>query len=137
MRKVFVVLGCIGALACGGLGVSIVAGDQSKTSTIQLPEEEGGSAGGFASATPSAKRSVRPDTIQEGTWEVGSDVKPGKYKTKGAVEGIVTLCYWDVQKGGEIVAQGVKDKPGAQGIVTLKTGQTFTTSGCEPWYASK
>jgi len=99
------------------------------SASATLPEDEVGS------SIP--KKSPSPDTIDEGTWEVGSDVKPGKYKTKGALPGAIPMCYWDVKIGEEFKDQGVKDKAGEQGIVTLKKGQVFTTSGCEPWYASK
>lgn len=74
--------------------------------------------------------------VGQGTWEVGVDVPAGKYKTKGAIEGPLMLCYWDVRMGsedGKIGAQGVKNQANAQGLVTLKKGQFFTTSGCQDW----
>lgn len=77
-----------------------------------------------------------PVTIGDGTWEVGTDVKAGKYRTPGPVNSVLVMCYWDVRNGseeGEIVAQGVKNDLGAQGLVTLRKGQFFTTSGCEAW----
>jgi hypothetical protein len=79
------------------------------------------------------KAIAKSGTVDEGIWEVGPDIAPGKYKTSGAVEGIVTLCSWTVKSGSEIVAIEVVDKPTAQGVVTLKKGQTFETNGCKPW----
>lgn len=134
MRKVWVLVGLLAAGLCGGLGVvALSAGaEQAAVSTV-LPEEEAGK------VTPqvSPQVSPRPGTIREGTWEVGSDVKPGKYKTKGALETVIPMCYWDVKTGDRITDQGVKNKPNEQGIVTLKKGQVFTTSGCNEWYPFK
>lgn len=82
----------------------------------------------------------KPNTsIGEGTWEVGKDIQAGQWKTVGAQDSQVPMCYWDVRKdneNGEILAQGVKNSPDAQGVVTLKNGQWFTTSGCQEWKRS-
>lgn len=83
------------------------------------------------------KTSVRPQTIREGQWEVGTDVKPGKYKTKGAQDSVITLCIWTVKKGENYVDSGTVNETDAQGLVTLKTGQTFETNGCQEWYLVK
>lgn len=87
-------------------------------------------------AQQAPKKNVKPATIGEGTWHVGPDVKPGKYRTAGALDSVVPLCYWDVRKGsetGEYVDQGVANKTSEPGYVTLKTGQYFKTSGCQVW----
>jgi hypothetical protein len=79
-------------------------------------------------------------SIGEGTWEVGVDVKPGKYKTAGALQTGLGLCYWHTATDDTnltIVAQGVVDKPNEPGRVTLKKGQFFKTTGCEPWVSVK
>lgn len=73
--------------------------------------------------------------IDEGMWQVGPDVKPGRYKTSGmAPDGLI--CYWHTAKDTtdeNIKVQGVADKEGAQAYVTLKRGEWFKTSGCAPW----
>lgn len=133
MKKVVLALG-VAALVVFALCIGLqIAGGPEKV-VGSFPEDEG-PASKHASVAPSA--SARPGTIREGTWEVGKDVKPGKYKTKGPVASAIPLCYWHVMEDGQIMAQGVKDKVGAQGIVTLNKGETFETNGCEPWYASK
>ena len=83
--------------------------------------------------------SQRPNTIRKGTWRVGEDVKPGKYRTNGALPSEIPMCYWDVRQGsetGDYLDQGVTkvDEPG---LVTLKKGQYFKTTGCEEWYEVK
>lgn len=125
MKKVVLGFVLLVIVICS-LGVVTMALGSSKESPGVAP----------SSAVP--RVSLAPGTIEAGTWEVGTDVKVGKYKTSGAVAGdIVPLCYWHVEKAGTILRQGVKDKPGAQDIVTLAAGETFETTGCEPWYASK
>lgn len=128
MRKV--VLGALFVgIALAVVGVLNVINSAGEKVDDRLPA--------VVSSPPAPRVSLRPDTIREGTWEVGTDVKPGKYKTRGAVDSRIPMCYWDVKVGDEITDQGVKDQTDAQGIVTLKKGEVFTTSGCEEWYAVK
>lgn len=85
---------------------------------------------------PKNVKEGRPVSIDAGTWHVGTDVKAGKYQTIGADDTSIPLCYWDVRTGSEdgtIKTQGVKNTPTAKGYVTLKNGEYFTTSGCQPW----
>lgn len=75
----------------------------------------------------------RPATIGEGTYEVGDDIKAGKYRTVGA-DG--SNCYWARLKNTDgdldsIIANGNVHGPTT---VTIKTSDgAFQTSGCEPW----
>lgn len=83
-----------------------------------------------------AVKNGAPAGIGEGTWVVGKDIKAGKYRTTGASDSSIPLCYWDIRTGSEsgtIKTQGVKATATAQGLVTLKTGEYFTTSGCKTW----
>jgi hypothetical protein len=126
---VLVVLSCL-----GGAIYSSVTSDPKAPQATKI--EHGGPP---VKAVPKTSASQRPDTIREGTWEVGVDVKPGKYRTGGALEASIPMCYWDVRDGaptGDFVDQGVT-KVGESGIVVLKKGQYFKTSGCEAWYAAK
>lgn len=70
-------------------------------------------------------------SISEGVWEVGSDVKPGRYRTDEAV----TDCYWAITRGGsngeDIVAND--NVSGGRPSVTLKRGQEFKSSRCGDW----
>lgn len=68
--------------------------------------------------------------IEEGVWEVGVDVRPGKYKVH---EALVGDCYWQISPAGgdDIVAN---DNPtGGRPVVILKKGQEFTNEGCGTW----
>ncbi|TCC32332.1 hypothetical protein [Kribbella sindirgiensis] len=67
----------------------------------------------------------------DGTYEVGVDIKPGKYKTAGG-DG----CYWARLKsldGGfdAIIANNLSDGP--QTVTIKKTDKGFETSNCAAW----
>jgi len=70
-------------------------------------------------------------SITEGVWEVGSDIKPGRYRTEEAV----TDCYWAITRGGsngdDIIAND--NVSGGRPSVTLKRGQEFKSSRCGDW----
>lgn len=143
INKGVVALGLAGMFAiCGVTTLLANASDfQDPKARTNVPVAESAGPGAIvgkeaAKATRSVKPKPAPATIGEGTHEVGRTVKPGKYTTTGAVVGVLTLCYWDVRTGsetGDIGAQGVRNKADAPGIVTLRKGQFFTTSGCETW----
>ncbi|WP_116044486.1 hypothetical protein [Amycolatopsis palatopharyngis] len=68
-----------------------------------------------------------------GTWEVGVDVQPGKYKTAGPDGGLP--CYWARLKDtsgdlGSIINNSILEGPGT---VTINKGELFETSGCQDW----
>ena len=82
-----------------------------------------------AAPAPAAEPSGPATTVGNGTWEVGTDVAPGKYKSDG-VDG--SLCYYDqTNESGRIVDQGVA--PEGPSRTTLKKGLTFKSSGCQDW----
>jgi hypothetical protein len=70
-------------------------------------------------------------TVEDGTWTVGLDIKPGKYRTVSTVSD----CYWAITKDGsngeDIIANDIVD--GGRPSVTIKSGQVFTSDGCGPW----
>lgn len=108
--------------------VALLSQIEPKDSGYRIPD----------SGAPTADTGVgsSPRVIREGTWEVGVDVQAGKYKTSGPADTSLPLCYWDVRAGspeGDIKTQGVKDEADAQGVVTLRKGEFFTTSGCKDW----
>jgi hypothetical protein len=125
-RNVVLVLFAVVVAFCGIAGV-VLGRTASKTPTTQA----------HASSSPPAPMQHKTSaTIGEGTWIVGKDVKAGKYRTTGAADSDVPLCYWDVRKGsetGEFADQGAIDKADEPGIVTLKSGEYFKTSGCAVW----
>lgn len=76
-------------------------------------------------------------SIADGTYEVGVDVAPGKYKTAGPADTRYwPMCYWARLKDttgdrGTIIAN---DNIKGQTTVTIKESDgAFETSGCAPW----
>ncbi len=78
--------------------------------------------------------------ITDGTYEVGVDGKPGKYKTAGARTDLNTQgpnCYYarlrnlDAGSDDNIVANN--NSIGQQVIVIKKSDVAFETNGCKPW----
>jgi hypothetical protein len=89
-----------------------------------------------ASASKAGDKPVSKSVIKDGTWRVGKDVAAGKYQTQGAADSVIPMCYWHTaldDSGQNIIAQGVSDGADEQGLVTLKAGQYFKTSGCKAW----
>lgn len=71
-------------------------------------------------------------TFGNGTYLVGEDVAPGTYRSPAPQDGVIKLCYWDVQDAsGKILDQGVANEGPSR--ATLKAGRTFTSNGCEDW----
>lgn len=79
----------------------------------------------------------QPDGIPgDGTYEVGVDIKPGRYSTSGAD----ISCYWARLRntdGGlsSIIANG--NTTGRTTVTIKKTDGAFETTGCNPWERRK
>lgn len=72
-------------------------------------------------------------TITNGTYEIGTEVAPGKYKSAGPESGLVSLCYVDVQRDDEYLAQEVSND--GQVRIEIKAswkGALMEVSGCQP-----
>lgn len=129
-RNILIGMGLLILVLCfGGILVSALSSSEGEENIAPATDPIATKA-----ASPSAKVTQRPDTIREGMWEVGKDIPAGKYRTKGALESIIPLCVWDIKSSkGDMIDFGTLSEPDAQGIVTLKAGQTFTTNGCKDW----
>lgn len=82
--------------------------------------------------TETQKPAEAAGAIGEGTWEVGVDVAPGRYKTTVAVTS--DMCYWKITTTGKpdnIVDNDIVT--GGRPTVTIKKGQDFTTQDCGEW----
>ena len=72
-------------------------------------------------------------TITNGTYEIGTEVAPGKYKSAGPESGLISLCYVDVQRGDDFLAQEVSND--GQVRIEIKEswkGALMEVSGCQP-----
>lgn len=71
-------------------------------------------------------------TVTAGVYEVGTDIKPGTYKSTGND----ALCYWARLKDtsgdmGTIIANDLGE--GSKTVTIKKTDGAFKTSGCSVW----
>lgn len=74
------------------------------------------------------------DTVTEGTYEVGDEITPGKYKSTGTKPGGF-ICYWARLRGDDethdVITNHAADGPTT---VVIKPGDKyFTTQGCADW----
>ncbi len=76
-----------------------------------------------------AEEKAAANSITEGVWLVGEDIKAGRYRTKEEVSG--GSCYWKIHKGSDIIDNEIVT--GGRPTVTLRDGQEFTTQRCGTW----
>lgn len=71
----------------------------------------------------------------DGTYEVGVDVEPGKYKAPGSAQGSLAPCYWARLKadGEDIIDNDLGNGPKT---ATIKKGELFETARCGTWTKS-
>lgn len=117
--------GLVALLVIGGAGSGgDSGGDNGGDSPSPAP--------GTAAAVPVAEPTGPLTTFGNGTWVVGADVAPGRYRSPAPEEGIMQLCYWDITDGqGTILDQAVANEGPSR--ATLQTGRTFTSQGCQDW----
>lgn len=88
--------------------------------------------------TPAAPAPASSNMIEEGTWAVGEDVKPGTYRTTTTIAS-GDGCYWEITKSGsngrDIIAND--NVTGGRPTVTLAKEQEFKTQGCGNWTRTK
>jgi hypothetical protein len=109
--------------------------EQWATSEITLPPIP--QAGADSVANASAPHAPAPagaaTTIPgDGTYEVGVDIEPGKYKTAGSAQDSSFSCYWARLKddGEDIIDNSIQNGPQT---VTLRAGELFETTRCGAW----
>ncbi|QLE72388.1 hypothetical protein FGW37_12965 [Streptomyces rectiverticillatus] len=121
-----VIVGIGGALT-GGDGDG---GDGKATASGSAAEKKDKGAGqdGKGAGEKAAKGAIRGS----GTYEVGSDIKPGTYRSLGNKDG----CYWERAKdsSGEADAILANDNVVGASYVTVKAeDKVFKTQGCKSW----
>ncbi|MFB7360634.1 hypothetical protein [Streptomyces hydrogenans] len=128
-----VVVVAIGAAMGGGGGGDEGTTPEAKSSAPASSGGKGSDAGSKApeSKAPEEKKAVTIDG--DGDFEVGSDVKPGLYRTTGNED---AMCYWERSKdaGHGMDAILANDNVTGTAIVkiTAKDGY-FKSVGCGDW----
>jgi hypothetical protein len=73
--------------------------------------------------------------MDEGTYEIGVDAKPGRYKTR--VPESSSGCYWERLKddrgGFNSIIANDNVNSGARASVTVKRGEFFNSKDCGTW----
>lgn len=95
---------------------------------------------GASAAAPKPAPAPKPagpaTTATDGTYQVGTDIAAGRYKTPGpGADSVIHDCYWARTKDDSgdltaIIANGNAQGPGS---VTIKAGEFFQTSGGCTW----
>jgi hypothetical protein len=124
-----IVLGGL-SLACGAGATN--AGGSTKDQPIAAASAAAGGAG-----TQATKPASDPNVISgDGTFTVGSQVKPGTYRT--VVPNDSFDCYYERLKDAsgsfDAIIANNNGSPGSQQIVEIKaTDKFFKTDGCGTW----
>ncbi|MFF5497997.1 hypothetical protein [Streptomyces aquilus] len=90
---------------------------------------------GSAEAADAAAEEKKAAFEGDGQFQVGSDVKPGTYRTSGNEDG---MCYWERAKdaSGEMDSLLANDNVTGTSYVTIKaTDKIFKSSDCNDWEA--
>ncbi|MFF7354065.1 MULTISPECIES: hypothetical protein [Streptomyces] len=129
-----VVIGVVSANAGSG-GKDGGSGGSGKGSSASAEHTPGGAKGkkdpGDAGAAGKKKAALAGD----GDYQVGSDVKPGTYRTTGNTD---DMCYWERAKDakGETDSVLANDNVTGTSYVTVKaTDKIFKSTGCKDWEA--
>jgi hypothetical protein len=88
--------------------------------------------------TAAAPTSAAPAGIGDGTYVVGTDIKPGLYKTTGPADDGSGLanCYWERDRdlSGGMDSIIANDNSNGPTTVQISSGdKAFKTSGCASW----
>jgi len=127
-----VVIGVVSANADGN-GNDGGSGNSGKDSSASANPETGGTEAKAKAKSGTAKKKAAFEG--DGDFEVGSDIKPGTYRTTGNSDG---MCYWERAKdaSGEMDSLLANDNVTGASYVTVKTGdKIFKSSGCADWEA--
>jgi len=138
-------MGMKGKIALGAVAGIVVIGVVSANSGSD--GKDGGDKGSSASAahqpgakngskdTGGAKEKKKAAFDGDGNFVVGSDIKPGTYRTSGNTDG---MCYWERAKDAEHKMDSIlaNDNVTGTSYVTIKASdKLFKSSGCADWEA--
>jgi hypothetical protein len=134
-----VVIGVVSANA-GDNGDGGTSGSTGKGSSASAQREAGRGKvdGGGAGGEGAGKAQVAEKKAAfsgDGDFQVGSDLKPGTYRTTGNSDG---MCYWERAKdaSGEMDSLLANDNVTGTSYVTVKaTDKLFKSSDCNDWEA--
>ncbi|WP_406476948.1 hypothetical protein [Streptomyces sp. NBC_01615] len=125
-----VVIGVVSANAGGDSG----SGDKGKDTSASADRESGKKAD--AKTGDKADKAEKKVAFKgDGDFQVGTDIKPGTYRTTGNTDDV---CYWERAKdaSGEVDSLLANDNVSGTSYVTIKASdKLFKSSGCKDWEA--
>lgn len=131
------------AAVLGALLVGLVAGwsaghSSSTSSPTPTVVTVTGTPAGAAAAKPTTTAGAAPAGLRDGTYVVGTDLKPGLYKTSGQSDTSNQLpsCYWERDRDLSGAASSIIANDNVKGPTTVQisaSDKAFKTSGCAPW----
>ncbi|MFI6440889.1 hypothetical protein [Streptomyces sp. NPDC050759] len=116
----------------GGTGGT---GGTGKSSSASAEREAGGGKKGPKDTGKAQVAEKKVAFAGDGDFQVGSDIKPGTYRTTGNSDG---MCYWERAKdaSGEMDSLLANDNVTGTDYVTVKaTDKLFKSSDCNDWEA--
>lgn len=124
--------------AAGGPIATVTAPGKTVTEAAKpgptVTVTEAAKPGPTATVTEKASEPDAQDSaISDGQYEVGTDIKPGRWKTTTKAEENGSLCYADVQSGGDYLAQELTPKGYTIVSIPNKKGAIFTSKSCGDW----
>ncbi|MEV7284193.1 hypothetical protein AB0O01_06435 [Streptomyces sp. NPDC093252] len=133
----------VGIVVIGAVSMS-GGGDDSgsdKNSSASSQDGSGGDQGSGGEGEAAEEKKEEKEEKKEsafggdGEYEVGSDIKPGTYRTSGNTD---AMCYWERAKDakGEVESILANDNVTGTSYVTITTAdKIFKSSGCSDWEA--
>ncbi|GAA2498092.1 hypothetical protein [Streptomyces longisporus] len=115
--------------------VSAHAGDKGSGSASDSGKNSSASAQHGSGSGKAQAAEKKAAFAGDGDFRVGSDVKPGTYRTTGNTDG---MCYWERAKDakGEMDSILANDNVSGTSYVTVKaTDKLFKSNGCKDWEA--
>ncbi|WP_329350544.1 hypothetical protein OG226_29570 [Streptomyces sp. NBC_01261] len=94
---------------------------------------EHGATGKKNTGTTKAAETKKATFDGDGDFRVGTDIKPGTYRTSGNTDG---MCSWERAKdaSGDTVSLPANDRVSGASYVTVEaTDKIFESSGCKDW----
>lgn len=139
-------MGMKGKVALGAVVGIVVIGAVSANSGDNGTDSDATSSGKGSSVSAQAKSGGEKDAAKaaeekkvafegDGEFQVGSDIKPGTYRTTGNSDG---MCYWERAKdaSGEMDSLLANDNVTGTSYVTVKaTDKLVKSSDCNDWEA--
>jgi len=129
-----VVIGVVSANA-GGNGGDSGSGSSGKGSSASAEHKDAGKKSSDKKGSTEAVETKKAAFDGDGDFQVGTDIKPGTYRSSGNTDG---MCYWERAKNasGDTDSLLANDNVSGAGYVTIKsTDKIFKSSGCKDWEA--